>query len=199
MTNRAIIVFIKNPILGTAKTRLAKSIGNEKALQVYRQLLNITREKVSALEAERYLYYNSFIDSEDEWSSEKFQKRLQASGDLGIRMVEAFQEVTSQSKKTIIVGSDCPTITSELLESAFETLNKSDVVIGPSPDGGYYLLGMNKFHPELFENINWSTDSVLQQTIEIASKGNLSVGLLPDHNDIDTIDDWEQYCRLTNF
>lgn len=193
MTSRAIIIFIKNPILGTAKTRLAQSIGNEKALEVYRKLLSITRKVSRVVRAKRYLYYNRFIDTQDDWSEVDFFKKIQADGNLGTKMKVAFREVSAIADKVIIIGSDCPTISSSLIEDAFDILEIHDVVVGPSPDGGYYLLGMKKCHDALFENIEWSTPKVLNQTVSTAEEMGLTVHLLPQHNDIDTIEDWESF------
>ena len=183
-----LIVFIKNPVIGTVKTRLAKTIGDESALQVYRDLMEKSRKETQEVSADRYLFYSKEIKA-DNWSTEHFYKQLQAEGDLGFKMKSAFAEVIKKNSKTIIIGSDCYDLTSTIIETAFKELDSNDLVIGPANDGGYYLLGINKFIPELFEEIEWSTEVVLQQTLEKAKQLELKVKCLQELIDIDNIDD----------
>jgi rSAM/selenodomain-associated transferase 1 len=183
-----LIVFIKNPVIGTVKTRLAKSIGDESALQVYRDLMEKSRKETQEVSADRFLFYSKEIKA-DNWSTEHFYKQLQAEGDLGFKMKSAFAEVIKKNSKTIIIGSDCYDLTSTIIETAFKELDSNDLVIGPANDGGYYLLGINKFMPELFEEIEWSTEVVLQQTLEKAKQLELKVKCLQELIDIDNIDD----------
>jgi rSAM/selenodomain-associated transferase 1 len=97
-------------------------------------------------------------------------------------------------EKVIIIGTDLYDIDDELISEAFNQLNDKDVVIGPAKDGGYYLLGMNHFIPEVFENINWSTSEVFQQTLERISKK--SVVILEEKNDIDYMEDALEHEEL---
>jgi len=190
----ALIIFIKNPQLGKVKTRLAKSIGEEKALNVYNQLLQITQSVSLQCNFSRYLFYSDFIDRADNWYEKDFLKHLQIGDDLGQRMQHAFEFVFKLGhSKAIIIGSDCPTIMPEHLQQAETTLEKNDVVFGPSEDGGYYLMGMKKAIPTLFENQPWSTDLLLQNSIKQLGQLQLSHHLLPVLNDIDTLEDWENY------
>ena len=166
--NPALIIFIKNPIPGKAKTRIAQTAGIKKAHEIYLQLLEITRGYTTKTQAKKYLFYDQFIDHEDEWEESHFEKKLQSDGDLGKRMACAFDEISKKHEQIVIIGSDCPYLSSKKLEAALAVLQKTEIVIGPSTDGGYYLLGMKNFHPELFENILWSTSSVFQKTIEMS-------------------------------
>ena len=188
----AVIVFAKNPRLGKVKTRLAQGVGDDMALAIYRELLHHTREVVSDLNVSSYLYYDDHI-ADDDWSDEIFNKRVQCQGNLGLRMKTAFAEVCIQHKHVLIVGSDCPQLSSFHIEDAVSHLESHDVVIGPTFDGGYYLLGMKDVHEPLFDDIPWSTEEVFQITIDRARFLSLSVGLLPRLSDIDYKEDWDQY------
>ena len=193
-TNTAVIVFIKNPELGKVKTRLAKSVGDDKALAIYMQLMEHTRLQMLGVEGvERYVFYSSFVDEDDDWLPIDFKARLQVEGDLGDKIKAAFREVFEVVDQAIIIGSDCAQLDSSHIQSAVDQLEKHDVVIGPTLDGGYYLLGMNGNYETLFEDINWSTETVLQETIDKANQQTISVKLIDKLSDIDYIEDWEQY------
>jgi hypothetical protein len=184
-----LIIFIKNPISGKVKTRLADAIGNEKALEVYHQLLTITRSVVEEVNCTRHLFYSDEIEN-DKWDNDKFNKHVQEGDSLGSRMKNAFTQVFALgAKKALIIGSDCPHITSELLNTGFEILSEKDVVIGPAKDGGYYLLGMKEPLPFLFDEKEWSTDTVFEDTVVDLMENRLTYGRLPQLSDVDTIYD----------
>ncbi len=192
----ALIIFIKNPIKGTVKTRLAKDAGDERALEIYLQLLAHTRTVTQPLEGDRLLYYSRFVDTEDEWSSDDYQKRLQIEGDLGVKMQTAFQEIFEAGyQKAVIIGSDCIALNSEVLEEAFRQLDGHDFVVGPTFDGGYYLIGMKKLLPDVFKDKHWSTSAVFPATIKNLEQTQKSYFLLPKLNDIDHLADWEQHLN----
>ncbi|MFT5667075.1 MAG: rSAM/selenodomain-associated transferase 1 [Vicingaceae bacterium] len=186
-----LIVFVRNPVLGTVKTRLAVSIGHEKALEVYKDLIEKCRNECLAVDAKKNLFYSKVI-SNDAWDNEAFTKYIQNEGDLGDRITAAFREIFKEEGKVVIIGSDCYDLDAKTIEEAFEKLADSDVVIGPANDGGYYLLGTNSFQPELFQNITWSTELVLDETIQQAKFKNLSVSLLKELIDLDTLEDLEE-------
>lgn len=186
-----LIVFVKNPVLGTVKTRLAKSIGNKKALEVYQDLVEKCRSECLNTNAKRHLFYSKQI-SNDDWSEKDFSKYIQVDGDLGEKITAAFREVSKIGGKVVIIGSDCYDLDAAVIEKAFKKLDESDVVIGPANDGGYYLLGTNDYHPELFQKVTWSTETVLKETMQQANSKNLSVTLLKELIDLDTIEDLEQ-------
>ncbi len=186
-----LIIFIKNPILGKVKSRLAKDIGELNALRVYLDLLLKTRKETLPLNVNKYLYYSEYLTI-DEWSDLDYIKRKQNGEDLGQRMKNAFEECFSNNFPTIIIGSDCYDLDAGIIELAFNKLQDNDLVIGPANDGGYYLLGMNKYLPQLFENIYWSTSSVLKDTINIAKRLDLSVFKMQELIDLDTFDDLEK-------
>jgi rSAM/selenodomain-associated transferase 1 len=185
-----LLIFIKNPEPGNVKTRLAATIGNQKAYQVYLKLLRHTLDAAAGVDARRQVWYSSFVDSDDFISESEFTKKVQYGKNLGDRMLQSFKSGFDEGYKNIvIIGSDCPDVTPAIIEKAFEELRKYDVVIGPSLDGGYYLLGMKKMYGELFNGIEWSTERVMEQTLAKADNLSLSISRLPDLNDIDTIED----------
>ncbi len=188
-----LLIFIKNPILGKAKTRIAKTVGDIEALRIYKELLNHTREISLKTSAQKHLYYSHFIDDKDEWTNTEFQKFLQRGKGLGERMKHGFLSAFSSGNRVVIIGSDCPQINENILNKAFLLLEENDVVFGPSLDGGYYLLGMNSHYPELFEEIPWSTENVLELSLEKCKEMQLTTAFLPRLSDVDYIEDWKKY------
>ena len=190
MNSNLLMIFIKNPVEGEVKTRLGSSIGSTNALQIYKKLLTHTREVASQVETNRQVWYSSMIDHRDSWNKERFDKKLQSGSDLGERMSVAFQKAFEDGYgKVVIIGSDCADITSRHIKDAFHALNAKDAVIGPSKDGGYYLLGLRKYTPDIFSGISWSTQEVFEQTVSRFEHLGLSYSVLDVLNDIDTIED----------
>ena len=188
---RALIIFAKNEVFGKVKTRLAATTGKEKALSVYKSLVEHTNGITRVLPLQKKLYYSDFIEQNDTWENEVFEKNLQQGTDLGTRMYNAFDKVFEEGyEDAAIIGTDCMELSSGIIMKAFEYLIFFDIVIGPAKDGGYYLLAMKTAHRELFENITWSTENVLQQTLEICEQLGLSVQLLEELSDIDNEEDW---------
>ena len=111
-------------------------------------------------------------------------------GDLGLKMQHAIEEQLLINEKVCIIGTDCAELKQEHLESAFVALGQNDFVLGPANDGGYYLLGLKSSHPELYQNIDWSTEVVLSQTIDRIKSLKKSYFLLPELIDVDTEEDW---------
>lgn len=167
---------------------MAASIGDKAALKVYKKLLDYTRETIVEASAKKYLYYHESV-VKDDWSTSQFHKQVQRGETLGQRMTNAFTEVFRNVQSAIIIGSDCPELEVSIINEAFEALQNNDVVIGPSTDGGYYLLGMRKCQTALFDNIPWSTSSVLEETLKKCDDLSLEVHTLTTLHDIDTIED----------
>lgn len=172
--------------LGKVKSRLAATLGAEKTLAVYKHLLQHT---ISTAEKSGH----SIIIWWSELPNDYFiiPNKLQIGELLGDRMHQAFEFEfnLNQSEKVVMIGTDCPDLTTTILEEAFNALEEKNVVLGPSEDGGYYLIGMNGFHPELLQEIEWSTEKVLEQTIEKCKKYKKTFALLPTLNDIDNEED----------
>ena len=199
MSKNKVIVFVKNTISGKVKTRLAKTIGKDEALRVYLRLLAITKEEVSKVRADKEVWYAWEVSENDIWDENYFKKKVQIEGDLGEKMKDAFKKsFDSGGEKIVLIGSDCPTLTNEVLEQAFNELNTSDVVFGPSEDGGYYLIGMSSYNPEVLEGIDWSTEKVMEQTEAKAKHIGIKLTKLKYLNDIDTEQDWKEYLANVN-
>jgi rSAM/selenodomain-associated transferase 1 len=187
----ALIIFVRNPVLGKVKTRIAQTAGDEAALQIYRQLLQHTSAITTKVDADKFVFYSDKIEQEDNWENEIFNKQLQTGSSLGEKMSNAFQLLFNKGYNHIaIIGSDCYELTAEIINHALGSLNSFDTVIGPAKDGGYYLLGMNNFYPGLFTVKNWSTETVAAETIQLITRHNISSYQLPLLSDIDTEEDW---------
>lgn len=184
-----IIIFLRNLVKGKVKTRLAKDLGEEETLQIYQSLCYQTIRLASQVEADVHLYYSDFID----YSLGNYNSFLQEGKDLGERMSNAFEIGLRQYSKVVLIGTDCPYITLDELTTAFQSLDFNDLVIGPCYDGGYYLIGMNRIHAHLFKDMPWSTNEVLDKTLEKCCSNKLSYILLKKYYDIDTIEDWKRY------
>lgn len=185
----ALIIMIKNPVLGKAKTRIASTAGDEEALRIYKLLLEHTRVVTSSTSLDKYLYYSDHIE-DDHWSDKIYHKRVQSEGDLGRRLRSAFSELSMEYNRVIVIGSDCAEITTQHIEIAALALLENNIVIGPVYDGGYYLLGMQGYHPEVITDIDWSTDVVAKQTLYKAQSKGLTVHTIETLHDIDYHEDW---------
>lgn len=191
-----LLIFIRNPQPGKVKTRLAHTTGDAEALRIYRFLLEKTRSTALHIEAERWLFYSDFIDQNDDWPEADFSKKMQTGGDLGTRMEQAFQAAFGAgAKKAVIIGSDCPELTVAILQMAFDKLDEADFVLGPAPDGGYYLLGMKDLEPSVFHDIEWSTETVHAATLKKIAAAGKTCALLPLLSDVDTEEDWINYLK----
>ncbi len=189
-----LIIFQKNDIRGKVKTRIAATEGEETALEIYRWLTEYTHRVVSEVKVDRFLFFSDFIPEEAEHDYPGYQLAVQEGSDLGARMSNAFQLVYSKGySKSVIIGTDCPDLLTSDLNSAFMALSHNDLVIGPASDGGYYLLGMKKFCPQLFEGVPWSSPKVLERTLDIADHEGLDYEFLKIHSDIDTYEDWRKF------
>lgn len=193
---QALIIFARNPVRGKVKTRLAATMGDDKALSIYQSLLEYTVQITQQLPCDRYVFYADGISNNDVWSNDLYLKKNQEGNDLGQRMLHAFDTLFQQGyQKIIIIGTDCFELSSTILLDAFTALDEKEVVIGPSEDGGYYLLGIRQFFPFLFEEKAWSTNTVYSSTVQQLAIQNIRYDTLPILNDIDTEDDWKQYLH----
>lgn len=192
MAVEQLIIFVKNPIPGTVKTRIARTVGNDKAAEVYRHLIAYTQSLTRTLPWHRVVYYSDFINPNDGWNS--YEKRIQQGTDLGERMLNAFQERFKMgAQRVVIIGSDCLDLRAEHLKQAFRCLDTSDVVLGPATDGGYYLLGMKQLHPFLFEHKPWSQPELIDLTLKDLQQKGVSYELLEELTDVDEWADYQRY------
>lgn len=202
MPEFAIGLMARYPHSGEVKTRLARTIGDPGALDVYRQLLTHATKLVAGLEADNCCRA-AFVTPTETCPAfaEEYpgldQYQAQASGDLGRRMQHALGELLSVEdvKRACLIGADAPELKPATLEVAFGFLDDHDLVLGPSLDGGYYLIGLCQVRPELFDGINWGTDTVLEATLEAAKRSGLQVAMLPQLRDLDDVTDLEYFVQ----
>lgn len=187
MSKNLLMIFTRNPELGKVKTRLAKTIGDRSALNIYKFLLKHTLAITKDLSCYKAVYYSGKIRDNDIWNIATFNKKIQQGNDLGDRMQNAFSENLKKYDKVLIIGSDMYDIKPNHINKAFNKLNEHDVVIGPATDGGYYLLGLKSINKEIFTHKEWGTSTVLKNTLQDLK--NLDVFLLEELNDIDVYDD----------
>lgn len=189
-SDHLLIIFIRNPILGKVKTRLAKTIGKSNALKVYQQLLLHTHHISINVNTHKAVFYSDNIDANDLWREKEFIKHLQVGENIGERMEHAFKwAFTTGYKKVVLIGSDCNELDAGIINEAFHKLEEKDVVLGPSKDGGYYLLASKRMIPQFFKDKQWSTANVLLDTLLDVKQLKLSHHLLPTLMDIDTEED----------
>jgi len=200
LNHAKIIVFARAPEKGHVKTRLASVIGEDRALAVYRELLDSVLQKTSGCGFPVCCYSNKPNHAYfDHWKQQDIAFRQQAGTDLGERMSNSLQTESSASVPVILMGSDCPQLSCETIHSVVDDLDKGkQVVIVPATDGGYVLIAFaGNIYAQLFEGINWSTDIVLQQTEAKLKLLGLSYSLLEPLLDIDTFDDYQDWLRIS--
>tara|TARA_B110000091_G_scaffold214120_1_gene265909 strand:- start:3524 stop:4141 length:618 start_codon:yes stop_codon:yes gene_type:complete len=195
---KLLLIFTRNPELGKVKTRLARTIGEEKALEIYKFLLNHTKKVTENVACDKAVYYSVKVREGDLWDASIYQKKQQLGEDLGIRMKNAFQDSFAAGyEKVLIVGSDLIDLSEDIIEKGFLKLASNDVVLGPAEDGGYYLLGMKSLLPNVFENKTWGTATVREDTLsDLKDK---KVHLLQELNDADVFEDIKGHLAFQHF
>ncbi|NIS75616.1 MAG: DUF2064 domain-containing protein [Deltaproteobacteria bacterium] len=193
-SRNTLIVFAKYPEPGKVKTRLAEDIGAERAATIYSYMAETVINNVSNQGNYRTEIFFDPPDKDKEirsWLGNTPDSYLPQHGDtLGGRISNAFRTVFSGvSDRAVIIGTDCLDVSADMVRYAFECLENYHSVIGPADDGGYYLLGLNRYEPEIFQNIDWSTDQVLKQTMGRIKEKGLSLFMLDPLTDIDTVFD----------
>ncbi len=182
-----LLIFARNPEKGKVKTRLARTVGEENALQVYLELMEHTARTVRPLEVDKVVHYSGFLTGNDPLNRSFLYKQLQVEGDLGERMASAFWNAFSNGyERVVIIGTDCYELSTDILRQAFKALrNDQDVVMGPAADGGYYLMGMTHYIDRLFRNKTWGSSDVLLDSLVDLRELDLQYHLLPTLNDVD--------------
>jgi rSAM/selenodomain-associated transferase 1 len=193
-----LLIFTRNPELGKGKTRLAKTVGDQTALEIYKFLLSHTVKITENLNCVKQVHYSETIWNNDIWDNAIYQKKIQKGADLGTRMEKAFKDgFIAGFEKIIIIGSDMHDLSQGDLENAFTVLNTNDFVVGPAEDGGYYLLGMKNLETSVFYDKEWGTETVLNATL--ADIKNKKIKLLEERNDIDVYDDIKNITAFQPF
>jgi rSAM/selenodomain-associated transferase 1 len=198
LDDRCLLFFVKNPKQGIVKSRLARAVGDTVARDLYK---NFVRDMLSTLDKRAFPLYCCFYPEDalhdiKEFIGEDYQYLAQRGDDLGGRMEHCFHQAFSTDfNRVALIGSDSPDLPAEIIGEAFTSLEKVDSVIGPAFDGGYFLIGFTKggFAPEVFSNMEWGTDTVLQKTLDMLKRHQRRVHLLPRWGDIDTLEDLKQF------
>jgi len=190
-----ICLMLKAPIPGIVKTRLARDIGPDAAVEAYRQLVAAQIAHVPR----GWRAHVCFAPAAAEemmraWLGAEFAYSPQVEGDLGDRLADMTRRHFSDGGGALLfVGGDCPSLTAERLDRAARALDACDVAFIPSLDGGYCLAGMNACHPEIFSRIAWSTGAVLRETLARCREHGLSVQVLElALEDVDDLASWQR-------
>jgi len=198
MTGPALAVFLKAPRIGTVKTRLAAAVGDRQALRLYRVMAvrTLAAARASGLETTIWFAPADAAGEMHRWLGDSWQLRPQCSGDLGARLSHAAGAV-EHGRAWMAIGADCPRLTAEVLHQASSVLARGQIAIGPTADGGYYLVGGTAPLPDLFTAIPWSTSRVLLKTRERLRRTGLPWHELVELRDVDTEDDARAEGLLT--
>jgi rSAM/selenodomain-associated transferase 1 len=188
---RLIIQFAKLPIAGQVKTRLIPLLGADAACALHTQLMGRTLsllQGVPCADQVLYLAGDSAHESLNDWKN-RSSIAWQQGDDLGERMSHALAEGLREYDQVLLVGSDCPVLTLEVIEQAFGALVHNDMVYCPAEDGGYVLVGAKQLTTDAFENIDWGTDQVMAQSIKQLNRVNTRFALLNSLWDVDRPED----------
>ena len=194
---KSLIVFVKNPIPGAVKTRLQTRYAPEQVAALYAAFVHDVLERAESVDIDHRVIAFDPPDAEidirilcgDERRA-TWQYTPQARADLGTRMHNALmQQLHAGATASVLIGTDIPSLPAHHIAHAFDLLQGNDVVLGPSTDGGYYLVGVSQPAPEIFKRVKWSTPKVLSQTIDRIQHAGKTLGLLPLWFDVDTPDD----------
>ncbi|MDB9514218.1 TIGR04282 family arsenosugar biosynthesis glycosyltransferase [Kamptonema animale CS-326] len=190
-----LIVFTRYPEAGKTKTRLIPVLGKEGAAKLHQQLTEGTISQAKQLKNTRQLFVEVYFTGGSQelmeaWLGNDIFYQNQVTGDLGLKMAAAFEmSFNSGVEKVVLIGTDCPGLNADLMAKAFNELEGQDLVLGPALDGGYYLIGLRRFVPEIFMGINWGTAEVLAQSVAIAHNLKLAIAYLSPLADIDRPED----------
>ncbi|MBT6119950.1 glycosyltransferase [bacterium] len=189
-----LIVFLKYPTIGDVKSRLGNETSMTFSSSIYKKFTSdiLNTLTINKIEPIIYAKKNKSLNDYKEWLGTSFKIKFQCAGNLGDKLIHACkQEFKNGYSKLIVIGTDCPQISGSLIHKAMDYLTRSDTVIGPAFDGGYYLIGLNKkaFFDDMFNDINWSTESVFNETKKKILSHNRTLHILPKLSDIDTLQD----------
>ncbi len=188
-----VLLFLKAPRPGTVKTRLAETVGDVKAMEIYIQLVE-RQLKLLPENAEVEIHFAPPDAGEEmrKWLGEELSYIPQCEGDLGDRLTYGVRKAFAEGAETVAcIGGDCPGLQTPAFKQAEDALRKDqDLVVGPTFDGGYYLIAMKRHHPQLFEQIPWSHHQTLNVTLQRAEENALNVTLLDPLADVDREADW---------
>ena len=192
-----VAVFARTPELGRVKTRLCPPFTADEAVRFHRALVEDTLDHLGRLNrpalSRVLLLTRPLLQATDLDVPRGWTIGIQPPGDLGVKLSEFFASAfRREAQRVVVLGCDSPTLPLEVIDDAFEQLERVDVTLGPASDGGYYLLGARRFLPDLFRGISWGTENVLRQTKEALEKLGHRYHLLVPWYDVDRPDDLER-------
>jgi uncharacterized protein len=197
-----LILMLKYPQPGVVKTRLIPALGERRACELYRSLVRHTLHEARQFAAKKPVALVARVanapgeDAVRQWLGDGICFQPQGDGNLGQRMERAVQAAFAEGATSVmVIGADCPRLTSAHLELAAQELEGKDVILGPATDGGYYLIGFRRFLPELFDNISWSSEAVLEETLAAVKKARVEWGLLETFSDLDLPEDLHLWAQ----
>ncbi|WP_022850443.1 TIGR04282 family arsenosugar biosynthesis glycosyltransferase [Limisalsivibrio acetivorans] len=197
----AVCVFVKNPVPGKVKTRLAEGVGNEKAAGIYRIMASEAIAVAEKSGADTMIFVSPVDEIDDAKNSLGLEGKKvlpQEGEDLGIRMLKAFETVFEMGyDRAVLIGTDIPSIDYLMLREALDSLHTSSAVIGPADDGGYYLIGFKKdtLSEKAFLDMTWSHSEVTGNTVARLEEEGYEYFVLPELIDIDDYDDLKRYME----
>lgn len=191
VTENCVLFFVKYPVRGKVKTRLSAQFGKEVVTVLYKNFVLDMLSTIRRLNVPFRIYFEPESAGNDmkQWLGEQYTYSAQEGSNLGEKMKNALANTFEENySRTILIGSDLPDLPAAFLSEALQSLESNHAVLGPSTDGGYYLIGFSKanFLPEAFDDISWSTESVFQQTIDVLGRHSKKVHILPQWFDVDT-------------
>ena len=190
MAKKLLIIFTKNPELGKGKSRLAATIGKEKALIIFKELIKHTVSITKGLDCDKLVMFSDYLGDNTYFDDTIYKKGLQEGNDLGDRMRNAFNQAFDVGyEQVMMIGSDCYQLTQNELEKGFKILDSNDFVFGPAEDGGYYLIGTRTSFTKVFDNKTWSTATVLYEAIRDVEGADLTFDTLTTLSDVDYEED----------
>ncbi|MDP3723514.1 MAG: TIGR04282 family arsenosugar biosynthesis glycosyltransferase [Candidatus Omnitrophota bacterium] len=195
---RRLLIFVKEPVPRQVKTRLATEIGAEAACHVYRRCVERTLERLVALRGEITLCVEpaEAMGRLQAWLGSAWPVQPQRGATLGERLADATDSAFAAGmRRVIVIGTDSPWLDHLRIEEAFSAMERTDLVLGPTEDGGYYLVGLAKSAPGLFHGISWSTSQVLDQTLAAARASGMTSALLPEGYDIDRLTELQRWMK----
>ena len=199
---RRLILFARFPVAGKVKTRLIPALGEEGAAALHRRLVLRTLRTAHAFCQSQIVeleirFAGDNANEMQHWLGDGWLCRPQCEGDLGQRMAGAFEDSFREgSTATVIIGTDCPLLTPETLAAAFDALKTNPVVFGPATDGGYYLIGLTRLVPEIFQAVPWGMETVLAQSLEILARHCNKPALLQPLDDLDRPEDMAAWRHI---
>jgi rSAM/selenodomain-associated transferase 1 len=198
---RYLIVYAKRPLPGYAKTRLGADIGAEQAAGVYARLLYTYLLDLLNAVADVHIELSVASPTDVPLFEAAFPELMvhpQIEGDLGQRMAGSFaQAFAAGARAVVLTGSDIPGLNGQIVQAAFRALEREPAVVGPVSDGGYYLIGMRAPGAPLFDDIDWGTERVLEQTEALARARGVKLAYIAEQFDVDTVEDYERWRRWT--